>query len=301
MKKISLIILSVFITIGLTAQVEVGKAKNTIMGKGKLVATSYDEILFDNFNVMINLYKFEEDQAGSNAATAARVGVRASLADVDEALAQEIVDQSYAYFLDSWKKRGKTVVFADKSEVEKSKIFSKAKSKGKQANFINGGSWENKDKKIHQITTWPTGVDIPQAGEGINYKVGSAAFVANFMDMKYTSFSASIDFIKFKTAKLGSTASVRSFPGLTLSGGMTATVWQKNKVGGYIGGITAEGIEEFYSEIRDDKTLDVLNSKLVMKSYVADRAKFKANVLDMIKASMDASFADYDAVVAKNQ
>jgi hypothetical protein len=279
--------------------VEVGKAKNTIMGKGKLVAAAYDEILFDNFSLLFNRYSFEEDQAGSNAATAARVGVRANLAGLDETLAQEIADESYAYFLASWEKRGKKMVFASRADVEGNKVFSKAKSKGKLANFINGGVWENTDKKINQITVWPSGVDIPQAGEGMNYKVGNAPYMTNYMDMKFTSFSATIDFMSFKTAKLGSTASVKSFPGLKLSGSMGCTVWLKNKVGGYIGGISADGTEEFYTEIKDED-MEFMNSKVVMNSYVIDRAKFKANVLEMLKASMDASFADYDEVVAKN-
>ena len=300
MKKITAILTLLFISTTVLSQVEVGKAKNTIMGKGKLVGASYDEVLFDNFNLTFNMYSYAEDQGGSNnVALSAKVGVRASLAGVDEALAQEITDEAYAYFKSSWEKRGKKVTFASKSEIEGSKIFSKAKSKGKQANFINGGIWENKAKNVHQMTVWPSGVDIPQAGEGMNYKVGNAAFVPNYLDMKYTSFSGNIDFISFKTAKLGSTASVRSFPQLKLTGGLNATVWAKNKVGGYLGGISADGLEEYYKEIKDEN-LEVLNSKMVMKSYVIDRAKFKANVIEMLKASMDASFTDYDEVVAKN-
>ena len=301
MKKISALFWMLLAVSVAFSQVDVGKAKNTIMGKGKLVATPFDEILFDNFSLTFNLYKFAEDQGGSsNVALSSKVGVRARLGGVDEALAQEIADEAYAYFVSSWEKRGKKLSFASKGDVESSKPFSKAKSKGKLANFINGGVWENKGKKVHQMTVWPSDVQIPQAGEGMNYKSGNAAFVANYLDMKYTSFNASIDFISFKTAKLGSTASVTSKPRLTMTGGLGATVWKKNKVGGYIGSIQTDGIEDYYSEANDE-SMEALGSKVVDRVYQADRDKFKSNVLDMIRQSMDASFADYDAVVAKNQ
>lgn len=80
---------------------------------------------------------------------------------------------------------------------------------------------------------------------------------------------------------------------------MIANTWQKGKVGAYLGSITVEGIEDFYTEIMNDE-IQAGNSKIVMKNYIADRVLFKTNVLEMIKASMDASFADYDEVVAKN-
>ncbi len=300
MKRLTAIFTILLITFGAYSQVELGKVKNTIMGKGKLVATPFEEIMFDNFTLTFNLYSFAEDQGGSNnVALSAKVGVRASLDGVDQELVQEITDEAYAYFTEAWRKRGKRIVFVAKSDVENSKLFTKAKAKGKLANVINGGVWENEAKNIHQMTSWPTGVDIPQAGEGINYKSGNAAFVANYMDMKYTSYNATIDFITFKTAKLGSAASVKTFPQLKLSGGMNATIWKKNKVGGYLGGISADGLEEYYTEVKDED-IEVLNSKMVMRSYVIDRAKFKANVLEMIKASIDASFDDYEEVVAKN-
>ena len=84
-----------------------------------------------------------------------------------------------------------------------------------------------------------------------------------------------------------------------MQGNFVTTIWEKNKVGGYIGSISTDGTEDFYSETTD-KSMEALSSKVVDNVYVVDKAKFKENVLAMIKGSMDAQFADYDAVVAKN-
>lgn len=300
MKKILLTIFAALFTTILFAQVEVGKAKNTIMGKGKLVATPVSELLIDNFSLTFNLYKFEEDQGGSsNVALSAKVGVRARLGNVDEALVQEITNEAYAYFVEGWKKRNITVTMADKSVMESSKPFTKAKKKGDPANIMNGGVWDNKQKKSHTMMAWPDGVDIASSGKGLGATYGNAKHMWQYGIGNSTGYSATIDFISFKTAKLGSTASVTSKPRLTMNGNLVATIWAKNKVGGYIGSIETEGIEDYYSEANDE-SMEALGSKVVDRVYQADRAKFKANVLEMLKASMDASFADYDEVVAKN-
>lgn len=300
MKKVTAIISMLIATTFAFSQVEVGKAKNTIMGKGKLVATPVSELLIDNFSLTFNLYKFEEDQGGSNnVALSAKVGVAARLGEVDEALVQEITNEAYAYFVEGWKKRNITVTMADKSVMEKSKPFTKAQKKGNPANIMNGGVWNDQQKKSHKMVVWPEGVDIASSGKGLTATHGNAKHMWQYGIGNSTSFAATIDFITFKTNKLGSTASVRSFPKLSLTGGLVSTIWAKNKVGGYIGSISTDGTEEYYTEAVD-KEIDVLNSKRVDRIYKADRAKFKSNVMEMIKASMDASFADYDAVVAKN-
>ncbi len=300
MKKITATISMLFISTLVFSQVEVGKAKNTIMGKSKLVASPVSELLLDHFHIDFNLYKFEEDQGGSsNVALSAKVGVRASLGEVDQALAQEISNEAYSYFVEQWGKRNVKVTMADKATMEGGKAFAKAQKKGKLAQILNGGVWENKQKKTHTMRAWPEGVDIAQSGEGLGYVYGNAKHMWQYGIGNSTGFSANVDFISFKTNKLGSTASVRSLPQLTLTGGLISTIWAKNKVGGYIGSISADGIEDYYTEAVDEE-LEALNSKLVMRTYKADKAKFKANVMEMIKASMDASFANYDEVVAKN-
>lgn len=211
MKKILLTIACVTLLSGSYAQVEIGKAKNTIMGKGKLVALPTSELLFDHFHVSFNLYKYAQDEGGSNnVALSAKVGVRASLTEVDEALVQEIVNEGYAYFVEQWKKRGVELTFAPKADPEASKFFEKAKKKKKPASIMNGGVWEIEDKKVHTLMAWPEGVDIASSGEGMTYKYGNAAhFYTLGADSRWTSFNAAIDFISFKTAKLGSTASVK--------------------------------------------------------------------------------------------
>ena len=86
-----------------------------------------------------------------------------------------------------------------------------------------------------------------------------------------------------------------------------AMKWQKAKFGGYTGSNSIDGIEDFYTERIDDEmgmnlgALGGKNSSLNMWNYVGDKAKYKANALEMIKKGMDDLFADYDAVVAKEQ
>lgn len=294
MKKIAVLLMLLASTYAFS-QVEVGKAKSTIMGKGKLLATPVSELLIDNFSVTFNMYKFDEDR-GSNGA---QVGVRARLGGLDEALAQEITNEAFAYFVEGWKKRNITVTMADKSVMMKSKPYTKADKKGK-ANIVNGGVYDNRQKKSHTMQAWPEGVDIAFSGDGPLATVGNAKHMWQYGVGNSTGFNATIDFISFKTAALGSTASVTSKPGLNMTGNLVATIWAKNKVGGYIGSIETEGIKDYYTEVSDDE-MEFLGAKVVDDVYMIDKAKFKANVMDMLKQSMDASFADYDAVVAKNQ
>lgn len=294
MKKTLLILFATIFVASLSAQVEVGKAKNTIMGKGKLVATPVSELLIDHFHLTFNLYKFAEDQGGGGA----QVGVRTRLGGMDEALAQEITNEAYAYFVESWKKRNISVTKADKSVMTSSKVYSKAEKKGK-AKIINGGVFEDKQKKSHTMQAWPTGVDIASSGEGPLATYGNAKHMWQYGIGNSTGFNGTVDFIDFKTAKLGSTASVTSKPKLSIRGSFVSTIWAKNKVGGYIGSIETEGITDYYTEKNNDG-MEFLGAKVVDDVYMIDRDKFKINTLEMIKKSIDAQFADYDEVVAKN-
>ncbi len=299
MKHLVTLVLGFILAIPVFSQVEMGKTKQTIMGKKKLLALETDKIMLDNFSVNLVLYNYAQDEGGSsNVALSAKVGVRANLTEVDEALSKEITDEVYSYFVKKWKERGVEVFAPTKEEIEASKKYSKAAKKGK-AEIINGKTWNNQSKKNHNIMAWPSGVNIASSGSGPMAAFGNSKnilpdYKGNFF---YTGFNADVNFISFKTAKLGSTASVKSFPQLKSSNNLTVTKWQKTKVGGYIGSNAAEGIEDFYSEIKDDE-VGALNSKVVMKNYVADKTKFKANVLEMIQKGMDDMFADYDAIAA---
>lgn len=303
MKKAMTFLLAISIAQLGFGQTEIGKAKKTIMGKGKILGQSVTELGLDNFSLNFNLYKYAQDEGGSNnVALSSKVGVSASLGGVTEDLVQEITNETYAYWVAQWKKRGVTITNQSKGDIESSKAFSKAKSKGKMANIMNGGVWNNDQQKgVHTMMAWPDGVNIPSSGEGMSYKGGNAAHYGPGYGGQWTSFAATIDFIKMKTAKLGSTASVRSIPQLTLGGNHAVSIWEKNKIGAYLGSISADGIEDYYTEVTDDKTVEVLNSKRVMNTYNIDTEKFKSNVMEMLKGSIDASFADYDEVVAKNK
>lgn len=281
----------------LFSQVEVGKTKNTIMGKNKLLLVETNKMVLDNFSVNLILYGFGEDVGGGGA----QVGIRADLTEIDEALAQEIVNEAYAYFKEQWKKRGIEVDTPTKAEIEASKKYSKAASKGKNAVIRSGGTLDNHTKKNHNMMAWPEGTSIPFSGSGPLAAAGNCGHGLCY-DAKFngfnTSFSSTINFITFKSAALGSTASVRTFPQLTAANVMTATTWQKGKIGGYIGSNNAKGIEDFYSDVKK-KEIDVLNSSANMWNYIGDKEKYKANVLEMIKKGMDDMFADLKEVKEK--
>ena len=207
MKKITAILSMVLVSSVAFCQVEVGKAKNTIMGKGKLVATPVSELLIDNFSLTFNLYKFAEDLGGGGA----QVGVRARLGDVDEALAGDVANEAWAYFVEGWKKRNISIAMADKATMMQSKPYTKADKKGK-AKIVNGGVFDDRQKKSHTMMAWPDGVDIAYSGSGPLAVSGNAKHMWKLGIGNSTGFTATIDFISFKTAALGSTASVRSKP-----------------------------------------------------------------------------------------
>ncbi|MFY0608182.1 MAG: hypothetical protein JXR10_15800 [Cyclobacteriaceae bacterium] len=285
------------------AQVEVGKTKNTIMGKGKIIGQIENELIMDNFSININLYAYGEDKGGGmGSSTTSTVGVRTHLSEVDEPLAQEISNEAYAYFVKSWGERGIEVIVPSKEEIEKSKNYAKANKKGK-ASINTGGTKETAEKKIHSIMAWPNDVNIAIAGEGPTGKTGNFQVMMWELLAKnagYTAFNSSINFMSFKTAKLGTTASVTAIPQLTAANVLTAGRWMKNKVGGYIGSNNPEGIEDFFTEV-DKDGFDFLGSSSNDWNYIADRSKFKSNVMDLIKKGMDDLFADYDQVVADNK
>ncbi|MFY0599554.1 MAG: hypothetical protein JXR03_07765 [Cyclobacteriaceae bacterium] len=302
-RSLPILISIIFIANLATSQVEVGKTKNTIMGKSKIIGQIENELTLDDFGITINLYAYGEDKGGGMGSSAtATVGVRTHLSDVDEPLAQEIANEAYAYFVEAWKKRGVTVAVPSKSEIEKSKNYAKAAKKGK-ANINSGGTFDDAQKKSHKMMAWPSDVNIASAGEGPAAKNGNFQVMMWEMLAKnagYTSFTTTVNFMTFKTAKLGTTASVTAKPRLTADNNFTAGRWMKNKVGGYIGSNNVEGIEDFYTEV-DKDGFEFLGASSNDWNYIADKAKFKSNVMEMITKGMDDLFADYDAVVADNK
>ncbi|MEO9801794.1 MAG: hypothetical protein ABJF04_01045 [Reichenbachiella sp.] len=296
MKRIFTIVMIVGAINPIFSQVEMGKTKNTIMGKNKLLLVETNKMVLDNFSINLILYGFGEDLGGGGA----QVGIRADLTEIDEPLAQEIVNEAYAYFKAQWKKRGVDVASPTKAEIEASKKYSKAAKKGKST-LRNGGTENNHTKKNHNLMAWPEGENIPYSGSGPLALVGNCAhglcYDAKFSGFN-TGFSSTINFITFKSAALGSTASVRTFPQLVAANTLTATTWQKGKVGGYIGSNNAKGIENFYSDV-EQKEIEVLNSSANMWNYIGDKVKYKANVLEMIKQGMDDMFADMEVVKEK--
>ena len=297
MKNLVTILMTFCLAFPGIGQIEMGKTKNSIMGKGKILGGIGNELILDNFNINLILYAYGEDQGGGNAV----VGVRTHLTNIDEALAQNMVNEAYAYFVDKWKERGVTVVVLSKEEIEASKKYSKGMKKG-NANITNGGVWDNATKKNHNMMAWPEGVNIASSGSGPMAVQGTFqhVFLERMADNPaWTSFNSTVNFMTFKTAKLGSTASVTPKPQLTVGNTMGAGQWVKNKVGGYGGSNGAEGIEDFYSKL-DQDGFDFLGSSSNDWNYIADKDKYKANVMEMIKKGMDDLFTDFDQVKADN-
>ncbi|MFT6868721.1 MAG: hypothetical protein ACJA08_003576 [Cyclobacteriaceae bacterium] len=297
MKRLLLLVtLAIFTANYLLAQVELGKTKNNLSGKNGIIASPSDKIMLNDFSINLVLYGFAEDQGGGGA----QVGIRAHLTQVDEPLAQEMVNEAYAYFVEQWKKRGVEVYSPSIEEIEATKKYSKAKSKD-NAKIISGGTFDNKEKKNHNMMAWPEGTNIASSGSGPLVAHGNSAHVVpdykgNF---SYTSFNTTINFIEFKTAALGSTASVRTMPQLKASNGLSVIKWEKTKYVLYTANNNPEGIEDFYSDL-DKDGFEFLGTSSNDWNYIADVAKYKSNVMEMIKKGMDDLFTDYDAVVAEN-
>lgn len=300
MKKLIYSLCIVFLSLQASAQVEAGKVKNTIAGKGSTLALPIERIMLDNFQVTLYLLGGATDQAGSGVGTVS-VGVRATLNQVDEALAQEITDEAYAYYVAQWKKRGAEVFCPSKAELEASKKYSKAAAKGEGV-IRSGVAVRTSDKDTDYLTSWPAGTNIAFSGSTLVPAWGNAVhmpsdFKGNYF---YGSFNATVNFVDFKTAKLGSTASVKGNPQLTSFTSMGLSVWEKTKFGVYSGSQELTGTTDYYDDVTQEQK-NILTSQFNFWNYMANREKYKSNALEMIKKSMDDMFADYDATVAKEK
>ena len=303
MKKIGLFSTALLLVASLNAQVEMSKTKQTLMGKNSLIGDAPSKFTLDNFSINFILYAFAEDEGGSsNVAKSSKVGVRTDLSGIDSILALEITNESYAYFIEQWKKRNVEIHVPTVAEIEASKKYSKAKSKGKKHSIVSGETFDDHSKKNHNMIAWPNEVYIGSCGSGPMAANGNYQVIGldKTFSGSYTSFNSTVSYISFKTAKLGSTASVKTFPQLKAENNITAQNWKKGKVGNYIGSNSAKGIEDFYSEVKKEGN-EVMNSSYNFWNYIADVAKYKSNVLEMIKKGMDDLFADYDRVVAENK
>lgn len=272
------------------------------MGKGKIITQLDEEVILDNFSINFNLYAYGEDKGGGmGSSSTATVGVRTHLSEVDEALAQEITDDIYQYFVDQWKQRGVTVVVPEVSDIEGAKKYAKAKKKGK-GKIVQGGAIETKEKKKHYIMAWPQGTNVAYSGEGPLAANGNFANMLMEMVAKnasYTAFNSTVNFMSFKTAALGTTASVTAKPQLVAANSMSAGKWTKNKTGAYLGSNEADGAKEFYTKV-DKDGFEWLGASSNDWNYIADKAKYKSNVTEMLKKSIDDMFLDFEEVVAKN-
>ncbi|MEO9474449.1 MAG: hypothetical protein ABJG41_02915 [Cyclobacteriaceae bacterium] len=302
MKRILPICALVILTSPIFSQVEMSKTKNT-KSKERTLTYIDKQLYLDKFSLNLNLYGYGEDQGGGmGSSSTATVGVRVHLSEVDEALAKEIVDEAYAYFKKQWSNRGVQVIVLNMEQLEATQKYAKAKKKGKNVEVITGGARENREKKLHNIDAWPEGARIIKTGSGPLIMIGNELNMVmdifkTYPNEGFTGFTSTVNFISFKTAKLGTTARVKPIPQLQSHSGMNVSKYKKGKGGTYVGSNEAKGIVDFYSEVKQEG-IDVLATSSNDWTYIADKTKYKANVLEMIKKSMDDIFADFDAVLA---
>jgi len=302
MKTLSFFFAAILLCSNSFAQVEAGKVKNTLAGKNSSLAIPFTKISLDNFQITFNLYSAASDQGGGLGSTGvATVTVRSGLNQVDQPLAQQIVDEAYLYFVEQWKKRGVEVVCASKDELEASKKYSKAASKG-DGQIISGGAVEINEKNTHNISAYPAGTNIAFSGTSIMPANGNAVHLPpdyknNFF---WTSFGATVDFISFKTAKIGSTASVKGSAKLTSVPILGVSAWEKTKLGAYMGSQELDGTSDYFDDMKEEN-MTLFGSSGNSWQYYANPEKYKAGVLELLKKGMDDLFADYDEVVAKER
>lgn len=304
-RALPILMLALLAASPLFSQVEMSKTRNT-KSKEKELTNIDKELYLDKFSLNLNLYGYGEDQGGGmGSTTTVTVGVRANLHEVDESLAKEIVDEAYSYFKKKWKERGVDVKVLSMEQIEGTQKYSKLANKGKDAEVITGGTFETAEKKKHTIEAWPEGVRIIKTGSGPLTMVGNELNMVmdifkTYPDDGFTGFVTNVDFISFKTAKIGSTASVKPIPQLTSYSTLNVSKYKKGKGGNYLGTVDAKGTDDFYSDLKQDG-LDVLASSFNSWDYIADKAKYKAGVLEIIMRSMDDIFSDFDAVVTDNK
>jgi hypothetical protein len=182
-----------------------------------------------------------------------------------------------------------------------SKKYSKAAAKG--SGSIRGNeAIRTQDKTTHYLTGYPTGVNIAFSGSDLVPAPGNAVHLPS--DFKgnvfWANYNATIDYIDFKTAKFGSTASVKGNAQLSMYGGMSATAWEKTKYGVYGSYQSLMGTKDYFTEMKEEN-FSFLGTSSSSWNYYIDKAKYKANALEMIKKNLDDLFADYDAFIAKEK
>lgn len=293
MKLKSICMLSILVMLGLNsiAQVEIEKTKSTLTGKNTILTESFPSTTLDHFNINFYNYFFGSDAGGNNAkGTLNTVSIEATLEGLDNALAQEITDEAYLYYLGKWKERGIMVKCPTPAEIEATKQYTKDKSKGK-AEIIAPGVYQGGNAYAKFITVIPS--NAPQVKKEYfgNFVYGNAQFFPTDFkgNVSSANFHLDLNFISFKNG-FGSNASIKGTAGLKSNSGGSLVLWSKTKM--LAASYTNEGIggAGFY---------DTFDNGGAKWKIVINKAKYKALALEMIKKSIDGHFTEYDENLAK--
>jgi hypothetical protein len=286
----------IFCSSQIHAQVEVEKTKGTLTGKNKLIVLPIPESLLNSFSISYYNYFFGSDAGGNNAkGNFNTVSVEATLEGLDNQLVQEITDEAYTYYLNKWKERGIIVKCPTVQEIEATKSFEKDKKKGK-AEILNSGVSQEGNNYAKYLSVIPANTyQVKKEAYG-NSALNNSHYFVDYRDSKTTSnvsFNFALNFISFKTG-FGSSASISGKTGLksTCSSSYTVLEGAKPLFANYSN--EASGGSDFVESCEGCKG----GSKWKVK---INKEKYKSVAIEMIKKSIDALFAEYDADVEKEK
>lgn len=291
LKSVCILSILVLLSFNAIAQVEIEKTKSTLTGKNTILTESFPNTTLDHFNINFYNYFFGSDAGGSNAkGTLNTVSIEATLEGLDNALAQEITDEAYQYYLGKWKERGIMVKSPTTAEIEATKQFEKDKSKGK-AEIVMPGVYPGGNAYAKFITVIPT--NAPQVKKEYfgNFVYGNAQFFPPDFKANISSvnFHLDMNFISFRNG-FGTNAFIKGTAGLKSTSGGSLVLWAK-----------AKNLSASYSNegVGGNGFYDAFDSGSSKWKIVINKAKYKALALEMIKKSIDGHFAEYDVNLAE--
>lgn len=270
------------------AQLEV-KTKTTIAGKNSVLLEDTPDVNLGAFYVQFTTWVLAGDEGGNNAkGTYNSVYVTTELSNFDNAFAQEITDEAYAYYLDMWKARGLNVTCATAAELEATKTFAKKKEK---LEIVNSGAYLTESKYAKTLTVLPSNtVHVKAEAFGVTAFSNGGYFLDFTKSGADASFGAVLNFVEFKTG-IGSQSFIKAEPSLTITSGSGIN---KNAKAKYVGlglNTTGTGSADFLETIDKGDTW----------KFIINREKYKSAAMELIKKTIDDQFAEYDAIIAKEK
>lgn len=281
MKRLLNISLALLISTMTFGQATVSKTTGTILGKGKMLSSLNKELLLDNFSLNLTVGVIGE-VTGAKMVT--------FLSEVDADLAQGMSDEAFMYYTSKWEERGFKVVSGDRSKIEGNKGYQKRAAK--ELSMIKSGEvWMNDGWAVHKMMmAYPTGMTVAvNKMNELGYVITPATFSFNGdFNIGSTYFTSQVDYVEFGE-DWGNV--YKGTPKLKLSNNMSVGSWIKGKPISYTSSNTATSEVEFITSVdQEDQGFN----------FKANKEAYRSNVMAMVKQSIDALFADLDAVIAEN-